>query len=108
MLRLITSHESRADAQGMIYADGEIHSIDEWVRTDALLVEEVRGEPFRRYYLITATDVFSEDDRDELDRLEAELGRKLADCVVDREKVDQPAEGFPGSSFFYLVTLYAE
>jgi len=108
MIRLVQSHAAQADVQAAIYETGEIHEIDEWVRTDALLVEVVYGEPFRRYLLVTITSDFSEDDRCELDRLERELGKKLADCVVDRERIDRPAPSFPGSTYFYLVTLYAE
>lgn len=108
MLRLITSEEAReaaSDTLGMIYT-GKVDGTKTWVETDALLVTEVLGEPFGRYFMIVMTDDFSEDDRDELDRLEAELGKSLADCVVERERHEQPHPFFPGSTSFVLVTVY--
>lgn len=109
MLRLITSRGtevSRGDALGMIYG-GKIDKTRTWVETDALLVTEVLGEPFGRYYMVVMTNDFSEDDRDELDALEKELGKSLKDCVVEREHHVKPHRFFPGSKSFYLVTLYA-
>lgn len=107
MLRLITSQVAQAegDVLGMIYA-GKIDTTRTWVETSALLVTEVVGRPFGRYFMIVLTDGFSEDDRDELDRLEAELGNKLANCVVERESYEGAHPFFPGSTSFYLVTLY--
>ena len=108
MLRMISSHEAsapRADVQGMIDG-GKVYTTRTWVETEALLVTEVLGEPFGRYYMIVVTDQADEDDEIELNRLADELGKNLPDCVVERMRVDSPHPWYPGSSYFYLVTLY--
>jgi hypothetical protein len=89
----------------MIYG-GSVDKTSTWVETSALWVTEVVGVPFGRYFMIVITNDFSEDDRDELDALERELGKSLRDCVVEREHYETPHPDFPGSSSFYLVTVY--
>jgi hypothetical protein len=108
MLRLITSQEACAageDVLGMIYG-GTIAETRTWVETSAMLVTEVTGKPFGRYFMVVMTNDFSEDDRDELDRLRQELGRNLPDCVVEVETHEKAHPFFPGSKSFNLVTLY--
>ncbi|MEU5166809.1 hypothetical protein [Streptomyces mutomycini] len=109
MLRLITSQEALKageDVLGMIYG-GTITKTRTWVETSAMLVTECIGKPFGCYYMVVMTDGFSEDDRDELDRLQIKLGKSLSDCVVEVERYKKPHPFFPGSSSFNLVTLYA-
>jgi len=108
MLHMITSREAsapRSDVQGMIYR-GEVTTTRTWVETDAILVTEVLGEPFGQYFMLVITDLFTEEDTDELARLADELGKNLPDCVVERERVNAPHRFFPGSSYFDLVTVY--
>ncbi|MEU9258991.1 hypothetical protein AB0D68_10955 [Streptomyces sp. NPDC048212] len=93
------------DVLGMIYG-GTITETRTWVETSAMLVTECLGEPFGRYFVVVMTNHFSEDDRDELDRLQAELGRNLPDCVVEAETYEKAHPFFPGSSSFNLVTVY--
>ncbi|WP_395759491.1 hypothetical protein OIE82_27195 [Streptomyces althioticus] len=108
MVRTITSREIQApagDALGMINA-GTVNTTRTWVETSALLVTEICGEPFGRYFLIVVTNDVDEDDWDELERLSQELGKNVAECVVEREHIDSPHPWFPGSQFFDLVTVH--
>jgi len=108
MLRMITSSQAQAggeDVLGMIYR-GKIRKTSTWVETDALLITEVTGEPFLRYFMIVITDEVTEDDVLELNRLADELGKNLPDCVVERERHSGPHRFFPGSNYFDLVTVY--
>lgn len=108
MLRLIASQGASAtdeDVQGMIYT-GTITTTRTWVETSALLVTEVQGKPFGTYYMLVITNDITEDDVLELHRLEGELGKKLTECVVEREHEDEPHPFFPGSKNFDLVTIY--
>ncbi|MGC9439271.1 hypothetical protein [Streptomyces sp. WG5] len=108
MLQLITSQEAaadRGDVLGMIYG-GKVETTRTWVETGALLVSEVVGKPFGRYYMLVITNDVDEDDVTELARLAGELGKNLPDCVVERERVDRPHPFFPGSKFFDLVMVY--
>ena len=109
MLRLITSQEAKPageDVLGMIYG-GTITKTHTWVETSAMLVTACIGKPFGRYFMVIMTNDFSEDDRDELDRLQQEIGKNLSDCVVEVERYEKAHPFFPGSSSFNLVTLYA-
>jgi len=108
MLRLITSQDAvrgHEEVLGMIYG-GTIDSTSTWVETSALLVTEIQGRPYGRYFVVVLTNDSSEDDRDELDRLQVELGRPLPECVVEREAFRSPHAFFPGSTSFYMITLY--
>ncbi|MFD5069151.1 hypothetical protein ACFWNC_14650 [Streptomyces sp. NPDC058369] len=108
MLRLITRQETvevSDDVAGMIYG-GEIVSTSTWVETDALIVTEVQGRPFGRYFLLVITDQVREDDVAELQRLSDELGKSLSECVVEKERCFEPHPWFPGSSHYDLVTVY--
>jgi hypothetical protein len=109
MLRMITSEEAQAggreDVLETIYG-GKVHKTSTWVETDALLITEVTGEPFHRYFMIVITNDVTEDDVLELNRLAAELGKNLPDCVVERERYEMPHRFFPGSKHFDLVTVY--
>lgn len=108
MLRLITSQRAvpaQEDVLGMIYS-GKVTATRTWVETGALLVTEVQGTPFGRYFMIVITNDVDEDDRDELQRLADELGKNLPDCVVERERVEEGHPFFPGSKYFDLVTVY--
>lgn len=108
MLRLITSDEATAaedDVLGMIYG-GTIEETRTWVETSALLVTECLGQPFGRYFMLVITNDVCEDDVIELHRLSVELGKSLADCVVEREREHEPHPFFPGSLYFDLVTVY--
>jgi hypothetical protein len=87
-------------------SEGKIDSATTWVETSALLITRVTGKPFQQYFMIVMTDLLDEDDVDELRRLEAELGKSLADCVVERERIHKPHRSFPGSRYFDLVTVY--
>lgn len=108
MLRLITRQETVEvpdDVVGMIYG-GHVDSTRTWVETDALIVTEVRGRPFGRYYVLVITDQVCDDDVAELQRLSTEVGKSLADCVVEKDRHFNPHPEFPGSSYFDLVTVY--
>lgn len=108
MLRLITSQEAKpaqGDVLELIYS-GKVTETRTWVETGALLVTEVLGEPFGRYFMIVITNDMDEDDRDELAKLSGELGKNLPDCVVERERVNNTHPRFPGSKYFDLVTVY--
>jgi hypothetical protein len=107
MLRLISSQTAAAvgDVLGMIYA-GKISTTRTWVETSALLVTEIIGQPFGKYYMLVITNDVTEDDWMELSRLAQELGKSLPDCVVERERCDNPHPFFPGSRHFDLVTVY--
>jgi hypothetical protein len=108
MLRLISSREAveaPGDVLGKIYG-GKIDTTRTWVETSALLVTEVLGEPFRRYFMIVMTNDIDEDDVSELHRLAMELGKNLPDCVVERERHEEAHPFFPGSKYFDLVTVY--
>lgn len=109
MLRLISSQEASTSAEEdvlkMIYG-GSITKTHTWVETSALLVTKCQGQPFGTYYVIVLTNDFCEDDISELDRLEGELGKKLDDCVVERERYEGAHPFFPGSQYFHLVTIY--
>lgn len=108
MLRLITSQEAnlvQEDVLRLIYS-GSVTETRTWVETGALLVTEVRGNPFGRYFMVVITNDVDEDDRDELQRLADELGKNLPDCVVEQERANNPHPFFPGSKYFDLVTVY--
>ncbi|MEU0952809.1 hypothetical protein ABZ353_10770 [Streptomyces niveus] len=107
MLHMITSEAVVAeDALGMIYG-GTVDSTQTWVETSAMLVTVCKGKPFGTYFILVLTDAVTAEDLVELQRLEVELGKKLDDCVVERERYDKPHRFFPGSRSFQLVTLYA-
>jgi hypothetical protein len=78
-----------------------------WVETGAMLISEVQGEPFGKYYVAVITNDADEDDTAELRRLEKELGRSLRGCIIETEHHDNPHRFFPGSRSFDLVTIYA-
>jgi hypothetical protein len=108
MVRLLASQDvlaGRVDVLKVIYT-GTVQTTRTWVETSALLITEVLGEPFQRYFMIVMTNDVNEDDVTELDRLERELGKNLSDCVVERERVQKPHSRFPGSKYFDLVTVY--
>jgi hypothetical protein len=105
---LITSEEAqeaKSDVLGMIY-EGKVDTTSTWVETSALLITKVVGEPFRQYFVITMTNDLTEDDIDELRRLEGELEKSLADCVVERDSYNKPHSFFPGSLSFTTVMIY--
>ena len=109
MLQVIASEDAvQADdgVLGMIYG-GKISKTKVWVETDSLLVRKCSGKPFGTYYVVVLTNDADENDSAELRRLEGELGKKLHDCVVERERYDKPHPDFPGSQYFYYVTVYA-
>lgn len=85
---------------------GTIHATRIWVMTDAIKITEVLGEPIQRYFLVVLTDLCDEDDKAELARLEAELGNKLDNCIVERDEFEEEHPFFPGSSRYTMLTLY--
>lgn len=109
MLQTIMMSQEAVTAQEetlkLIYG-GTVTTTSDWVETTALSVTEVLGEPFGRYFSIVMTNDLNQDDVEELVRLERELGKKLNDCVVERERINNPHPWFPGSRYFDLVTIY--
>jgi hypothetical protein len=87
-------------------SQGRIDAATTWVETSALLVTKVTGEPFQQYFMLVITNMMDEEDVDELRRLEGELGKSLADCVVEREWYEKAHPAFPGSTSFHVVTVY--
>lgn len=107
MLDMITPTEAdHSKALEMIHG-GTVDTTRTWVRTDALLVTEVQGEPFGKYYIAVITNDAGEDETEELHRLEKELSQSLGECIIEKEHHDNPHRFFPGSRSFDLVTLYA-
>jgi hypothetical protein len=108
MLRLITSEEAAGasgDVLDLIYK-GKVETTRRRVQTSNLLITEVQGQPYGRYFQLIITDGVDEEDVDELRRLSDELGKNLPDCVVKRTRVEEPHPWFPGSSYFDLVMVY--
>jgi len=93
------------DILGMIYG-GTIDETHTWVETTALLVTRCQGKPFGTYYRLVITDAAGEEEVEELQRLSTELGKSLSDCVIERERVNNPHPFFPGSHYFDLVLVY--
>lgn len=108
MLQLITSQEAsadRGDVLGMIYG-GTARTTKTWSEKAGLLITEVSGEPFIRYFQLTICNNICAEGVTELTRLAGELGKNLPDCVVERERVSEPHPWYPGSKYFDLVMVY--
>lgn len=84
---------------------GTILSGVTWTATAALLVTEIQAN-FGRYYKATIADTAGADEAAELCRLERELGKCLADCVVVSVRHERPHRAFYGSKSFTVVTIY--
>ncbi|GAA1434597.1 hypothetical protein GCM10009601_59320 [Streptomyces thermospinosisporus] len=107
MLDMITPTEAdHSKALELIYS-GKIETTRTWVETEAMLIAEVIGEPFGRYYQLVITDLVDQDDVAELNRLETELGKPLGECIIEKEHHDNRHSFFPGSQSFDLLTIYA-
>lgn len=107
MLELIKSQAvqtTNGTIAGLIRG-GTIQSGVAWTATAALLVTEIQAD-FGRYYKATIADTAGADEAAELSRLERELGKSLADCVVVSVRHERPHRAFYGSRSFTVVTIY--
>ncbi|MET7296328.1 hypothetical protein ABZS79_30185 [Streptomyces griseoloalbus] len=107
MLEILTPTEAdHSKALELIYG-GEIDTTTTWVESTAMLITEVRGKPFGRYFRIVITNDAMESDAAELTRLEQELGKSLGGCIIEKEHHGEPHSFFPGSKSFDLLMVYA-
>ncbi|MGW0081511.1 hypothetical protein [Streptomyces sp. NPDC003393] len=106
MLEITQSEADRSKALELIYG-AEISTTRTWVETDSLLVTEVLGGPFGKYYAVVITNHAGEGETEELTRLEGELGKPLGECIIEKEHHAKEHPWFPGSKSFDLLTLYA-
>jgi hypothetical protein len=108
MLHLITRQEAieaPQDVQGMIHGGTATHT-EVWDETMAMLILEVHGQPFGRYFQLFITDLVDQVDAEVLEVLSAELGKSLADCVVGRKRVFKEHPDFVGSKYYDSVMVY--
>ncbi|MFE9287238.1 hypothetical protein [Streptomyces olivaceus] len=95
------------DRRHKIIHEGDVRQGRTWNESMQCRVLKVQLESSHTYYLLTISDQAGADEEELLDDLEAELGKPLADCVVESETINRPHSKFRGSASFRQVTLYA-